>query len=64
VPWNVSGNKCVKTFRLRKEEITGGWKKLRSEKVHNFLSSPHIITVIKSRRMDRWGTEEKINTKF
>jgi hypothetical protein len=33
--------------------VTRGWRKLHNEKLHNFYSSPSIITMIKSRRM-RW----------
>jgi hypothetical protein len=34
--------------------VTGGWRKLRNEELHNLYSSPSIITVIKPRRM-RWA---------
>jgi hypothetical protein len=34
--------------------VTGGWKKLHSEELHNLYSSPNIIRMIKSRRM-RWA---------
>jgi hypothetical protein len=33
--------------------VTGGWRKLYNEELHNLYSSPSIITIIKSRRM-RW----------
>jgi hypothetical protein len=36
------------------EEVTGGWRKLHNEEIHNFYSSLNIIRVIKSRRM-RWA---------
>jgi hypothetical protein len=39
---------------LRRYEVTGGWRKLYNEELHNLYSSPSIITVIKSRRM-RWA---------
>jgi hypothetical protein len=35
-------------------EVTGGWRKLNNEELHNLYSSPSIITMIKSRRM-RWA---------
>jgi hypothetical protein len=34
-------------------EVTGGWRKLHNEELHNLYSSPSIIRMIKSRRM-RW----------
>jgi hypothetical protein len=36
------------------EEVTGGWRKLHNEELHNLYSSPNIIRVFKSRRM-RWS---------
>jgi hypothetical protein len=35
-------------------EVTGDWKKLHNEELHNFYSSPSIIRMIDSRRM-RWA---------
>jgi hypothetical protein len=32
--------------------VTGGWRKLHNEELHNLYSSPSIIRVIKSRRME------------
>jgi hypothetical protein len=34
--------------------VTGEWRKLHNEELHNFFSSPSIIRIIKSRRM-RWA---------
>jgi hypothetical protein len=34
--------------------VTGGWRKLYNEELHNLYSSPSIIKIIKSRRM-RWA---------
>jgi hypothetical protein len=34
--------------------VTGGWRKLYNEELHNLYSSPRIIRIIKSRRM-RWA---------
>jgi hypothetical protein len=41
-------------FGPKRDEVTGGWRKLRNEELHNLYSSPSIIRVIKSRRM-RWA---------
>jgi hypothetical protein len=40
-------------FGQKRDEVTGGWRKLHNEELHNLYSSPSIIRVIKSRRM-RW----------
>jgi hypothetical protein len=34
--------------------VTGGWRKLHNEELHDMYSSPSIIRIIKSRRM-RWA---------
>jgi hypothetical protein len=34
--------------------VTGGWRKLHNEELHNLYSSPSIIRMIKSKRM-RWA---------
>jgi hypothetical protein len=41
-------------FRLKRDEVTGGWRKLHNEELHGLYSSPSIIRVIKARRM-RWA---------
>jgi hypothetical protein len=38
----------------KRDEVTGGWRKLRNEEFHNLYSSHNIIRMIKSRRM-RWA---------
>jgi hypothetical protein len=40
-------------FGPKRDEATGGWRKLHNEELHNLYSSPSIIRIIKSRRM-RW----------
>jgi hypothetical protein len=38
----------------KRDEVTGGWRKLHNEKLHNLYSSPSVIRMVKSRRM-RWA---------
>jgi hypothetical protein len=52
-----------KVFGPKRDEVTGGWRKLRNEELHNLYSSPSIIRMIKSRRM-RWvGHVERMGEK-
>jgi hypothetical protein len=46
VLWRISGPK--------RDEVTGGWRKLHNEELHSLYSSPSIVRVIKARRM-RWA---------
>jgi hypothetical protein len=41
-------------FGPKRDGVTGGWRKLHNEEIHNLYSSPSIIRIIKSRRM-RWA---------
>jgi hypothetical protein len=57
-------------FRPKRDEVTGEWRKLHIEDLHNLYSSPDIIRQIKSRRM-RWaghvarmGEERKLYRAF
>jgi hypothetical protein len=41
-------------FGPKRDEETGGWRKLHNEELHSLYSSPSIIRMIKSRKM-RWA---------
>jgi hypothetical protein len=41
-------------FGPNRDEVTGDWRKLHNEELHNFVSSSSIITMIESRIM-RWA---------
>jgi hypothetical protein len=42
-------------FGPKKDEVTGGWRKLHNEELHNLSSSPniHVIRMMKSKGMRR-----------
>jgi hypothetical protein len=54
-------------FGPRRNEVTGEWRKLHNEELHNLYSSPDIIRHVKSRRMwwaghvAHMGEERKVN---
>jgi hypothetical protein len=41
-------------FGPKRDEVTGGWRKLHNEEIRDLYSSPSIIRIIKSRKM-RWA---------
>jgi hypothetical protein len=41
-------------FGPKRDEVTGGWRKLHNEELHGLYSSLSIIRLIKARRM-RWA---------
>jgi hypothetical protein len=50
--------RCVHRLRVlrrifgpKRNEVTGGWRKLHNEELHNLYSSPSTIRMIKSGRM-------------
>jgi hypothetical protein len=42
-------------FGPKRDEATGEWRRLHNEKLNDLYSSPNIMRVIKSRRMDWAG---------
>jgi hypothetical protein len=51
----VFGNRVLRRiFEPKRDEVTGDWRKLHNEELHNLYSSLTIIRIIKSRRM-RWA---------
>jgi hypothetical protein len=46
--------RVLRIFGPKRDRVTGGWRKLHNEELHNLYSSPSIIRIIKSRRM-RWA---------
>jgi hypothetical protein len=62
----VFQNKVLRRiYGPKRDEVTGGWRKLYNADLHILYSSPNIIRIIKSRRV-RWdghvaGMGEKRN---
>jgi hypothetical protein len=38
-------------FAPKRDEVTGEWRKLHNEELHDLYSSPSVIRIMKSRRM-------------
>jgi hypothetical protein len=50
----VFENRVLKRiFGPKGDEVTGGWRKLHNEELHNLYSSPSIIRMIKEAEMSR-----------
>jgi hypothetical protein len=46
--------RVLRIFGPKRDEVTGEWRKLHNEELHDLYSSPSIIRIMKSRRM-RWA---------
>jgi hypothetical protein len=57
----VFEKRVLKTvFRLKREEVTGEWRRILNDEVYNLSTSPNIIRVIKSRRTRWTGHVERL----
>jgi hypothetical protein len=50
-------------FGPKRDEVTGEWKKLHNEELHDLYSSPSIIRIIKARRMRLAGNVARMGNK-
>jgi hypothetical protein len=50
----VFENGVLRIFGPKRDEVTGEWRKLHNDELHDLYSSPNIVRVIKSRRI-RWA---------
>jgi hypothetical protein len=50
----VSENRVLRRiFGPKRDEVTGEWRNLHNEELHDLYSSPSIIRIMKARKM-RW----------
>jgi hypothetical protein len=52
--WVFENRVLKRIFGPKRDEVTGGWRKLHNEELRDLYSSPSISRIIKSRRM-RWA---------
>jgi hypothetical protein len=50
-------------FGPKRDEVTGEWRKLHNEELHDLYSSPSIIRIIKSQRMRLAGHVARMGEK-
>jgi hypothetical protein len=50
-------------FGPKRDEVTGGWRKLHNEELHILYSSPNIIRMVKSGRIKWAGHVARIEEK-
>jgi hypothetical protein len=44
-------NRVLRIFGPKRDEVTGGWRKLHDEELRNKYSSPSTIRLIEARKM-------------
>jgi hypothetical protein len=55
----VFGNRVLRRiFTPQRDEMTGDWRKLHNEELHNLYSSLRVIRMMKSRRV-KWAEEKR-----
>jgi hypothetical protein len=52
--WVFENRVMRRIFGPKRDEVTGGWRKLHNEELQNIYSLPSIITMMKSRKI-RWA---------
>jgi hypothetical protein len=50
-------------FAPKRDGVTGGWRKLHNEKLHNLYSSPRILRMNMSKRMRLEGHVARMGAK-
>jgi hypothetical protein len=49
---NIDSRLLKRIFGPKSEELTGCWRKLHNEELHNLYSSPNVFRIIRWRRMN------------
>jgi len=47
----VYENRVLRIFVIKRNEVTGEWRKIHNEELNDLYSSPNIVGVMKSRRV-------------
>jgi hypothetical protein len=50
-------------FGPKRDRVTGGWRELHNEELHNLYSSPNMIRIMKWMRMRRAGHVARMGEK-
>ena len=53
-PWGFENRVQRRIFWPKRDEVTGEWKRLHNKELYALYSSPHIIRVIRSRKL-KWA---------
>jgi hypothetical protein len=59
----VFENRVLRIFGPKRDELTGGWRKLHNKELHDLYSLPSIIRIIKLRRMGWMGHVARMGEK-
>jgi hypothetical protein len=59
----VFENRVLRISDPKRNDVTGEWRKLHNEELHDLYSSPSIIRIIKARRMRSAGHVARMRDK-
>jgi hypothetical protein len=53
-PWGFENRVQRRIFWPKRDEVTGEWRRLHNKELYALYSSPHIVRVIRSRKL-KWA---------